>query len=87
MRFRDIRDLKSVEKVDPDNLAASFGKGVTLKRITVQLTEDPVTTDIGKRLPWLGDTELGLDNDFAPTTNATLAQRLAHSDFRRKAHQ
>ena len=52
--FGDIRDLTSVERVDPDDLAASFGEGVSLKRITVEMTDDPVTTGIEKRLGWLG---------------------------------
>lgn len=53
--FRDIADPRSVEKVDPSNLAASFGDGISLKRITVEVTEDPVTTGIEKRLGWLPD--------------------------------
>lgn len=53
VRFADIRYPKSVEAVEPDNLAASFGAGVRLKRIVVQLTDDPVTTGIEKRLGWL----------------------------------
>lgn len=51
--FRNIEDPTSVELVDPDDLAASFGEGVKLKRITVQITDDPVTTGIEKRLGWL----------------------------------
>lgn len=51
--FSDIDDPTSVTLVDPDDLAASFGEGVTLKRITVQLTDDPVTTGIEERLGWL----------------------------------
>ena len=53
VRFRDIADPKSVERVDPDNVAASFGLGVKLRRITVQLTDDLVTVGIEKRLGWL----------------------------------
>ena len=48
--FTDIDDPSSVQRVDPANLAASFGPGVTLKRITVEVTKDPVTTGIEKRL-------------------------------------
>lgn len=54
VRFGDISDPTSVEKVDPDALSASFGEGVKLRRITIQLTEEPVTTGIEKRLVWLG---------------------------------
>ena len=49
--FGDPADPTSVGLVNPADLAASFGKGVSLKRITVQTTHDPVTTGIEKRLP------------------------------------
>jgi len=51
----DLADPTSVAEVDPDDLAASFGEGVKLKRITVELTDDPVTTGIEERLAWLDD--------------------------------
>ena len=51
--FGDVGDPKTVEKVDPDDLAKSFGPGMTLKRITLQITDEPVTTGIEKRLGWL----------------------------------
>jgi hypothetical protein len=53
VRFRDIRDPKSVEPVDPEHLDRSFGPGVTLRRFTVELTDDSVTTGIEKRLAWV----------------------------------
>lgn len=55
VRFRDIADPKSVEVVDPANLAASFGPGVSLQRITVAITENEVDSSIKKRLPNMGD--------------------------------
>ena len=55
--FGDVADPASVALVDPDNLAASFGEGYALKRISVMLTDDPVTEGIEERLGWLGDTE------------------------------
>ena len=54
VRFTDIDDPRSVQRVDPANLAASFGPGIRLKRITVEVTDDDVTTGIEKRLRWLG---------------------------------
>ncbi len=56
VRFKNPADPKSVEQVAPDNLAKSFGPGYRLKSLTVQLTDDPVTVGIEKRLPkefWL----------------------------------
>lgn len=51
--FGDPADPTSVAQVDPDDLAATFGEGVKLKRITVELTDDPVTTGIEERLGWM----------------------------------
>ncbi len=57
VRFRDLNDPKTVERVDPDNLAASFGPGVKLNKAMIEITRDSVTTRIGKRLTWL-DSEI-----------------------------
>jgi hypothetical protein len=53
--FGDLADPTSVAEVDPDDLAANFGEGVRLKRITVELTDDPVTVGISEQLRWLDD--------------------------------
>lgn len=37
VRFRDLADPKSVEKVDPTNLAASFGQDVRLSRAMIEI--------------------------------------------------
>jgi hypothetical protein len=52
VRFRDIADPKTVERVDPNDLAASFGPGVKFSRATIEIVDDPVTTGIEKRLVW-----------------------------------
>lgn len=52
VRFRDIADPKTVEEVNPANLAASFGPGVRLRRITLQVTDDDVTVEIEERFQW-----------------------------------
>ena len=41
--FMDINDPNLVREIDPDNLAATFGLGVSLKRITLEITDEPVT--------------------------------------------
>jgi hypothetical protein len=66
VRFRDISDPKTVERVDPSNLAATFGAGVKLTRVTIETVPsgywpfnlfgiggEPVTRRIEKRLGWL----------------------------------
>ena len=51
VRFRDIKDPKTVERVDPADLAKTFGPGVKLKSFTLQMTDEPVTEGIAERLP------------------------------------
>jgi hypothetical protein len=51
VRFRDPTDARTVELVDPANLSASFGPGVRLNRVEIQITQDPVTSTIEGRLP------------------------------------
>ena len=52
--FTDNSDPKSVQKVDPDNLASTFGPEVDLKRITLEITDEDVTEGkIEKVLGWL----------------------------------
>lgn len=53
VRFRSPDRPESLEAVDPEALSAAFGSGVKLKRFTVQITDEPVTVGIKKRLPWL----------------------------------
>jgi hypothetical protein len=53
IHFRDLNDPKTVERVDPSNLAASFGAGVALARATIEIVDEPLTTGIETRLPWL----------------------------------
>lgn len=65
--FSDEADPTSVLLVDPDDLAATFGEGVSLKRITVKLTDEPVTTGIDERFRWLGSIkDAGCSRDDFP---------------------
>jgi len=54
IRFRDLDDPATAERVDPFDLAASFGPGVKLLRATIEMTNDPVTTGLDQKLPWIG---------------------------------
>lgn len=52
--FEDFSDPKSVFAVDPANLAASYGEGYALTRLTLQITDDPLTRgEVEKVLGWL----------------------------------
>ena len=53
--FLDPSDPKTVQLVNPEDLAATFGAGVTLRAVTVQMTDDPVTDEIEEHLEWMDD--------------------------------
>jgi hypothetical protein len=81
--FGDLTDPTSVAEVDPDDLAATFGEGVKLKRITVELSDDAVTTGIDKRLGWmrsLWPNQLNGDR-FEDFDKPELAARLSPNSF------
>lgn len=52
VRFDDLRRPDSVRIVDPADLSGSFGSGVRLIDISVEVTDDPVTTGISRLFPW-----------------------------------
>ncbi len=84
VRFRDINDPKSVEKVDPLDLAKTFGAGVRLTRMFVEATDAPVTEEIAKRLGWLNGSFLGTGtlSEFAgPGNPSKLSKNLSTVEF------
>jgi hypothetical protein len=44
--FGDVTDPKSVRLVDPADLAASFGAGYALRKITLEITRERVTKGV-----------------------------------------
>ena len=79
--FADLDDPTSVELVNPDNLAASFGEGVKLKRITVQITDAPVTEGIEKRLEWLPNYYDKMLDGKKLNVSKSLPNNLSERDF------
>jgi hypothetical protein len=53
VRFRDINDPWSAEKVDPRNLSATFGEGVELLHVSLELTNDPISEMPGNWPAWM----------------------------------
>ena len=52
--FTDISDPKTVKRVEPNDLVASFGAGYVLKSITLEITDAPVTkSKVEGVLGWL----------------------------------
>ena len=83
VRFLDPSDPRTIEQVDPSNLAATFGPGVALKPVTIEITTDPITRGIEKYLPWMAGPQLGR-LDGSTGKQSTLASQLSSYDFKRK---
>lgn len=64
VRFRDPSDYRTLERVDPDNLSATFGIGVRLQKVTVQITKDDRVRRVIRYLPWLPDIKGPFDKDY-----------------------
>ncbi|WP_156164508.1 hypothetical protein [Bradyrhizobium sp. LTSP885] len=90
VRFRDLSDPSSVVQVSASDLAGSFGPGVRLQRAFVEITDDPPTTGIEARLPWL-ITRITSSRSLIPPppglqllSEATTAELLILDNFRRR---
>ena len=79
VKFVDINKPDTVEKVDANDLAKAFGAGVRLKRITISITDDPITFGIATRFGWWSNYN-GLRLGGSKSTIQNMENRsLAHS--------
>lgn len=82
--FTDITDPTTVTRVDPANLAATFGHGVSLTSVTLAVTEDPVTEGrVEAVLGWLPLAEFIIPPELQPqyVKDMTVEHGLMPSDF------
>ena len=83
--FANINDPGSVIEVDPNNLRATLGPNITWHEITLESTDEPITTGIEKKLPWLPAYHgKMLDGDTLHYYGAkkTLANTFSTADFK-----
>jgi hypothetical protein len=84
VRFRDLHDPASVERVDPSDLAASFGAGVKFERMSIEITDTPASKTIEAVLPWLASPHSQrLSSRSLALTGNPAVEFLDYSDFRR----
>lgn len=83
--FTDIADPASVRQVDPNNLANTFGEGVQLNRVILEITDEKVTAgQMDNLLGWLDEYyDRRLDGNRFGTIEASnrLANDLASGAF------
>jgi hypothetical protein len=88
--FANINDPKSVIEVDPNDLQATLGPNITWNEITLESTDEPISTGIRMRLPWLqAYYSKMLDGDTVSYFGAkkTLANSLSTADFQDPSDQ
>jgi hypothetical protein len=82
--FADINDPKTVMEIDPNDLQATLGAGVSWNKITFEITDEPITKAIVRKLPWIPAHQSGmLDGEKYQRigAGATLANTLSTADF------
>jgi len=81
--FADINEPKSVIEVDPNDLQAALGPSITWNEITLESTDEPTTTAIATKLPWLPEySKRGLQLDGSQFgRQKDLANILSSFDF------
>jgi hypothetical protein len=58
--FAEVNNPKSVMLVDPNNLSAMLGPGTSRRSMTLQVTDEALTTGIDEHLPWVRDYKLNM---------------------------
>jgi hypothetical protein len=52
--FTNLDDPRTIRKVDPSDLSAAFGPGISLGQVTLEITDEAVTSGkVETLLPWL----------------------------------
>jgi hypothetical protein len=46
--------------VDPNNLSATLGQGVSWRSMTLQVTDEQLTKEIDEHLPWVREYQLNM---------------------------
>lgn len=61
VRFRDLNDPKTLERVEPEKLAEFFGPGVRMVGAFIEITNDRIDFNIRNIIPWLANV---ISDDF-----------------------
>jgi hypothetical protein len=86
--FADPADPKTVLAVDPNDLTATLGPGVKWHSMTIEITDEPVTTGLELKLPWIDKMASTMLDGLRPGQGheQILAARLNISDFQSKGN-
>lgn len=84
--FTDISDPATVKKLDPQDLAATFGPGVEIKRVTLRITNETATEGrVEEALAWWCDLRAArarLSRRTGPISDTELSNNLGTGSFK-----
>jgi hypothetical protein len=80
--FGNINDPGTVEEVDPNDLADALRQDVSWHRITIEITREPVTRGIEKKLPWFERHTLPFHGRVNHRPEDTRAQKMSTAILR-----
>lgn len=79
--FADVNDPGSVIEVDPNDLQATLGSGISWNEITIEIVDEPNTKGIEQKLPWIPYYYCTMLDGHHYRDNRTLANSLSTADF------
>jgi hypothetical protein len=79
--FSDVKDPNSVTEIDPNDLQATLGPNITWHEITLESVDEPITTGIRAKLPWLTAYRDRMLDGARYRDKNTVANSLSTADF------
>jgi hypothetical protein len=79
--FADVKDPDSVIEVDPNDLQATLGQNISWNEMTLESTDEPVTTGIQLKLPWIPYFWCGMLDGSRYSSMMTLSNTLSTFEF------
>lgn len=80
--FADAADPSTVIEVNPYDLSATLGPNVTWADLVFEITDEPISSGIETRLPWISSYADKMFDGRKYTDRNTLANRLSTADLR-----
>jgi hypothetical protein len=79
--FTDLNDPKTARVIRPEEFEQAFGPGVRFKRALIEMTNDPVTTRIEEKMPWLRSLKGYLAGPQPDLTNSRPSRNLTGNEL------
>ena len=79
--FASVNDPNTVAEIDPNDLQATLGPGISWNEVTLEITDEPITKGIEQKLPWIPYYYCTMLDGARYHDKKTLANTLSTADF------